>query len=67
MIFFPTDIAGQLFDYLIIIDFESTCWKDGRRCQEISKSSLNNFNSCFRMNWGGGAKRRLEHCSHKCS
>ncbi|KAL7979194.1 hypothetical protein Chor_015218 [Crotalus horridus] len=25
----------QLFDYLIIIDFESTCWKDGRRCQEI--------------------------------
>uniref|UniRef100_A0A670XPL5 ERI1 exoribonuclease 2 n=1 Tax=Pseudonaja textilis TaxID=8673 RepID=A0A670XPL5_PSETE len=27
--------AGQLFDYLIIIDFESTCWKDIRRCQEI--------------------------------
>uniref|UniRef100_A0A8C6Y201 ERI1 exoribonuclease 2 n=1 Tax=Naja naja TaxID=35670 RepID=A0A8C6Y201_NAJNA len=25
----------QLFDYLIIIDFESTCWKDIRRCQEI--------------------------------
>ncbi|XP_070811297.1 ERI1 exoribonuclease 2 [Pituophis catenifer annectens] len=25
----------QLFDYLIIIDFESTCWKDVRRCQEI--------------------------------
>ncbi|XP_061456355.1 ERI1 exoribonuclease 2 isoform X2 [Rhineura floridana] len=27
----------QLFDYLIIIDFESTCWKDGRKCytQEI--------------------------------
>ncbi|CAI7935215.1 ERI1 exoribonuclease 2 isoform X1 [Podarcis lilfordi] len=27
----------QLFDYLIIIDFESTCWKEGRKCytQEI--------------------------------
>ncbi|XP_062999546.1 ERI1 exoribonuclease 2 [Elgaria multicarinata webbii] len=27
----------QLFAYLIIIDFESTCWKDGRKCysQEI--------------------------------
>ncbi|KAG8145616.1 hypothetical protein E2320_012124 [Naja naja] len=27
----------QLFDYLIIIDFESTCWKDIRRCQEITR------------------------------
>ncbi|KAM6423867.1 ERI1 exoribonuclease 2 isoform 1-T1 [Liasis olivaceus] len=25
----------QLFDYLIIIDFESTCWKDVRKYQEI--------------------------------
>nr|XP_034986391.1 ERI1 exoribonuclease 2 [Zootoca vivipara] len=27
----------QLFDYLVIIDFESTCWKEGRKCytQEI--------------------------------
>ncbi|KAJ6659798.1 hypothetical protein lerEdw1_018514 [Lerista edwardsae] len=29
----------QLFDYLIVIDFESTCWNDGRKHykQEISK------------------------------
>uniref|UniRef100_A0A8C0G2H4 ERI1 exoribonuclease 2 n=1 Tax=Chelonoidis abingdonii TaxID=106734 RepID=A0A8C0G2H4_CHEAB len=29
--------SRQLFDYLIIIDFESTCWKDGKRhySQEI--------------------------------
>ncbi|XP_075755541.1 ERI1 exoribonuclease 2 isoform X1 [Pelodiscus sinensis] len=29
--------SRQLFDYLIIIDFESTCWKDGKRhcTQEI--------------------------------
>ncbi|XP_050824681.1 ERI1 exoribonuclease 2 isoform X1 [Gopherus flavomarginatus] len=29
--------SRQLFDYLIVIDFESTCWKDGKRhySQEI--------------------------------
>ncbi|XP_004474119.2 ERI1 exoribonuclease 2 isoform X2 [Dasypus novemcinctus] len=29
--------SKQLFDYLIVIDFESTCWNDGthHRCQEI--------------------------------
>ncbi|KAG6926706.1 ERI1 exoribonuclease family member 2 [Chelydra serpentina] len=33
----PSQVSGQLFDYLIIIDFESTCWKDGKRhySQEI--------------------------------
>ncbi|EMP31520.1 ERI1 exoribonuclease 2 [Chelonia mydas] len=25
-----SQVSGQLFDYLIIIDFESTCWKDGK-------------------------------------
>ena len=34
--------AEQLFDYLIVIDFESTCWNDGKhhQSQEISMSGL---------------------------
>ncbi len=30
--------SGQIFSYLIIIDYESTCWQDKKyRQQEISK------------------------------
>lgn len=34
--------AEQVYDYLIVIDFESTCWKDGKhhRSPEISKFGL---------------------------
>jgi len=29
--------SGQLLSYVIVIDFESTCWKDKRGGQEISE------------------------------
>lgn len=33
--------ADQIFSYLIVIDFESTCWREKNNySQEISKSSF---------------------------
>ena len=29
--------SGQMLSYVIVIDFESTCWKDKKGAQEISK------------------------------
>ena len=31
-------VSGQLLSYLIVIDFESTCWENKKGFQEISKS-----------------------------
>jgi len=33
----PNNSLGQLFSHVIVIDFESTCWKDKRGAQEISE------------------------------
>lgn len=31
-------LSDQIFSYLIVIDFESTCWREKNNCsQEISK------------------------------
>ena len=32
-----TLVEGQMLSYLIVIDFESTCWKNKKGFQEISK------------------------------
>ena len=35
---FGNSFSGQLLSYLIVIDFESTCWENKKGFQEISKS-----------------------------
>ena len=41
--------TGQLLSYLIVIDFESTCWENRKGFQEISELSL-----CVCGGGGGG-------------
>ena len=43
-------VSGQIFCYLMVLDFESTCWEDRRNIpQEISKSL--NFVVVERFEW----------------
>nr|XP_048723450.1 ERI1 exoribonuclease 2 isoform X5 [Caretta caretta] len=44
-----SQVSGQLFDYLIIIDFESTCWKDVEFPAVLLNTSTGEIESEFHM------------------
>ena len=38
-------VASQLFTYVLVIDFEATCWQEKRTTHEISKHSIKLFHT----------------------